>query len=68
MQYSFGIPGPAIWLTHIIIGLILVYIGYNLLNNKEIGQPLIIGLIVVGTLVILYHAHLFYYYTYSQSK
>lgn len=68
MLYSFGIPGSVIWTFHIIIGFVLAYIGYMLLNGKEISQPLIISLMVIGTLVILYHSHLFYYYTYNKQN
>ena len=66
--YSFGIPGFAIWSFHIIFGFFLAYIGYMLLNKKDISQPLSITLIIVGTLAIAYHAHLVYYYNYSDSQ
>ena len=68
MMYSFGIPGSVVWIIHIFIGLILTYIGYTLLNGKEIGQPFIIGLMVVGVLVMVYHSHLFYYYTFNKQN
>lgn len=66
MQYSFGIPGHMIWITHIIIGFILAYIGFVLLNGKHISQIFIVGLIVIGSLAILYHTHLFYYYAFNK--
>ena len=65
INYSFGIPSPAIWTSHIIIGFFLAYIGYMLLNNKPINQLSIIFLIVLGVFASLYHAHLFYYYTHG---
>lgn len=66
MIYSYGIPGKLIWTTHIIIGIILFYIGYNLLNNVPINKNLAILLVILGSLAMLYHAHLFY--TYSTSN
>jgi len=61
-MYSFGIPGPAIWISHFLIGLFLVYVGYKLYNNQSINKNLFIVLIVLGSLAILYHSHLSYYY------
>ena len=68
VSYSFGIPGPLLWTTHIIIGLLLIYIGYTLLNNGKIGQLLTILLIVLGSVALLYHGHLFYYYRNTNIK
>lgn len=68
INYSFGVPSPAIWIFHIIIGFFLAYIGYMLLNNKQISQLFIIELIVLGVFASLYHAHLYYYYTYGEKK
>ncbi len=66
-MYSFGIPGTIIWVTHIIIGIFLAYIGYALLNDRKIAQPFVISLMVIGALVILYHSHLFYYYSHNKN-
>jgi hypothetical protein len=69
MAYAFGIPGPAIWITHVLIGLFLVYIGYTLLiGTSELDKRLIILLIVLGSLAMLYHLHLYYYYTWGEGK
>jgi hypothetical protein len=59
--YSFGVPGPAIWLGHIFMGILLFYVGYSLLNGKEIPQWIIIMFLILGPSAILYHAHLFYH-------
>jgi len=60
MLYSFGIPGNAIWIMHIIIGFIISYVGYAQLNHQNISQNLSIILIVLGVLAMLYHGHLMY--------
>jgi uncharacterized membrane protein len=67
-MYSFGIPGYVVWIMHILIGIFLAYIGYALLNDKKIAQPFIIGLMVVGVMVVLYHSHLFYYYVFNKQN
>lgn len=60
MEYSFGIPGNAIWLTHIIIGIILTYIGYMALNHQPVGQLQSLFLIMLGLGATFYHSHLMY--------
>jgi len=59
-NYSYGIPGIAIWSSHIAIGIILFYVGYSLINSKPINQWLAILLIVLGSLAVAYHGHLLY--------
>jgi hypothetical protein len=68
MAYSFGMPGPVIWTFHILIGLTLLYIGYSILNHQEVSKYLAIFLIVLGCAAPLYHAYLFYYYTWGAGK
>ncbi len=58
--YSFGIAGSLIWSTHIIIGAILAYIGYNIVNQEYIDTNWGILLVVVGVMAMFYHAHLWY--------
>lgn len=60
MLYSFGIPEVAIWIIHVIIGLVLLYTGYALLNHKPLGQFLALSLMFLGVLAIMYHSHLMY--------
>ena len=60
MQYSYGIPGPVIWTFHVLIGLLLLYVGHKALNNQPINQMISVILMILGTLVILYHGHLAY--------
>jgi predicted membrane channel-forming protein YqfA (hemolysin III family) len=60
--YSFGVPGNAVWLVHICVGLVLFYIGMQLLYKRRVNFTLIMLLIVLGAMVVLYHLHLLYYY------
>ena len=59
-KYHFGVPGVAVWLSHILSGLLLVYVGYMTLNKKSIPQVISIILIVTGCLAGLYHAHIWF--------
>lgn len=59
-KYSYGVPGPAIWTTHILVGLLLIYIGYMTLNEMQIHQGFSILLLILGSVIILYHSHLMY--------
>jgi len=59
-QYHYDAPGFLIWIFHIIIGLVLFYIGYQIINNQKISQFSALTLIVSGTLAIAYHTHLMF--------
>ena len=61
MDYHFGVPGLAIWIQHILSGLLLLYIGYEGVTTGKISRNMSLILIVVGVLAALYHAHLWYY-------
>lgn len=60
-MYSYGVPEYVIWLLHLIVGLILIYVGYMAINGRPIGQILAIVLIVGGAMAILYHSHLMFF-------
>lgn len=60
MAYSYGVPNNVVWSMHIVIGLIIAYVGYSQLNNYNISQMLALLLIVTGVLAMLYHGHLMY--------
>lgn len=60
MTYHFGIPGYAVWVAHILIGIFLIYVGWALYDKKKIDKYSPIVLIVVGALAALYHAHIWY--------
>ena len=59
--YHFGVPVTAIWMQHIVIGLLLLYIGYVGVNTGEISKNMSLILIIVGVLAALYPAYLWYY-------
>lgn len=61
MAYHFGVPGYAVWTSHILIGIYLAYIGWMMYikkKNKTLDQITPIVLIVLGVLAALYHAHI----------
>lgn len=61
MSYSFGVPGYAVWTSHILIGAYLVYVGWVLLYNKQkLDKVAPVALIVLGVLAALYHAHIWF--------
>jgi hypothetical protein len=60
-NYHFGVPGIAVWIQHILSGLLLLYIGYEGVTTGKISRNMSLILIVVGVLAALYHAHLWYY-------
>ena len=57
-KYHFDVPAPAVWLSHIIIGLFLAYFGYALLKHKVFPDYVYIAIIIIGVLAALYHAHI----------
>jgi hypothetical protein len=59
-DYHFGVPAKAVWTSHIIIGLFLLYIGYVLVDGQSLNKWIGVTLIVLGVLAALYHAHLWY--------
>ena len=68
MDYHFGVPGIAVWVSHILIGIILIYSGYNIINKKKIGLTVGIVILVIGVLALLYHSHLWYYVKKKKEK
>lgn len=59
-MYSFGIPGYIIWSLHILLGLFLAYVGYLITFGQKVPSTIGIFLIIVGSLMIVYHAHLWF--------
>ena len=70
MSYHFGVPGFAVWTSHIVIGFYLLYVGWVLYEKKRMDKYSPIILIVVGVLAALYHSHIWYvdYQEYSKKK
>ncbi len=57
-SYHYGVSGPLVWSSHILLGLFFSYVGYLCLNNKPISQLFSLILIVTGVLATLYHLHI----------
>jgi len=57
-KYHFNVPGPAIWISHIIIGLFLAYFGYASMKHTVFPDYIYITIIIIGVLAALYHIHI----------
>jgi hypothetical protein len=57
-KYNFGVSAQFIWLSHILMGLFFVYIGYEIIIHKKIPTYLALIIVVLGALGGLYHAHI----------
>jgi uncharacterized membrane protein len=68
MSYNYGVPGKVIWSVHIIVGLLLLYVGLMIVLKKEIHKYFGITLLCLGLLVISYHSHLWYKDNQSKSS
>ncbi len=66
--YHFGVPGPLIWTSHILFGLFFIYLGYLIQEQKPVSKFIGTSLIVLGSIMILYHAHLWYYQSRRQES
>ena len=55
--YHFNVPKPVVWMQHIVLGILLFYIGYTGLNGK-ISKNASVLLILSGSLGAIYHAHI----------
>ena len=60
MKYHFNVPGIFVWISHILLGTFLIYNGYMILNKKPLSQIESLVLIIIGSIGILYHIHLWY--------
>lgn len=58
MDISFS--KETIYVSHVVIGLFLSYLGYNLLNNKPVNRNLTAVLLILGSMATLYHGHMLY--------
>jgi hypothetical protein len=59
-MYHFGVSGLTVWVTHILLGLLLSYIGYSGVGNGKISKNMSLILLVTGVLAASYHAHILY--------
>ena len=60
-DYAFGVPSYVIFLLHLLVGVILLYVGSRLLDGKKINRNIILSLIIMGALSPLYHMHIFFF-------
>jgi len=65
MVYAYGLPGPVVWTSHILIGALVAFIGYDLLMDKGMIQWSVdrvrnaaLTAVVLGVVMLLYHSHL----------
>ena len=58
MMYHFGVPGWLIWLFHIMLGIVMAYIGYEEMNDRRVDKNFYLGFFVLGVLAPIYHLHL----------
>ena len=68
MKYHFGVPGPIIWLLHILLGLFLLYIGYNIAYGRNINHINGLLVLVIGVLAAVYHAHIWMTHAYKEDE
>lgn len=61
MKYSFGVPSIAIWSIHILTGLYFLWLGYQLTDIPSL-KPHGLLLLVLGALMMAYHAHLWFFH------
>lgn len=60
MLDNLSFPKETIFVSHILIGLFLSFIGYKLLNNQPVSKNLTAVLLIIGSMAALYHAHILY--------
>ena len=60
MEYHFGVIGELIWLTHIILGIYFLYLGYKTINSQMLNQFDGVALLILGALMAMYHLHLMF--------
>lgn len=68
-EYHYGLSGQVIWLSHILLGIFYIYLGYLIVEQKQILNKYYgVVLIVLGVLSSLYHAHLWYNESKTEKK
>jgi len=58
MEYHFGVPGYLIWISHILIGLLISYVGYQIAFKKTVNHNIGLLVLVIGVLAAVYHIHI----------
>ena len=57
-NYHFGVPYEVVWISHILMGIFFVYIGYELIMHRKIPEYIGVIVVVIGAIGGLYHTHL----------
>ena len=65
-SYHFGVPSWIVWMQHIIIGILLIYVGYIGINKGIISRNMSIVVLVLGVLAALYHLHLWLFISHDK--
>lgn len=63
-SYAYGLPGPFIWGLHLVIGCFLLYVAFVTYNKRQLPNFVPILLFILGSVVVLYHLHLWWYHRY----
>lgn len=58
--YHFGVPAVLVWVSHIIIGALMIYLAYLIIEKKPIDKWVGILVLLIGVIAIIYHAHIWY--------
>ncbi len=56
MAYHFGIPSNVVFIGHIVLGILLAYIGYYRKMDRNVSMLLV----VLGVMAAAYHGHLYF--------
>jgi hypothetical protein len=63
--YHFGVPKKAVWLSHILLGIYFIILGYTLIDTNRIHGLI---LLVLGALQSLYHSHIWFNHAMGYEK
>jgi hypothetical protein len=59
--YHFGVPAMLVWISHILMGILFVYLGYLIIEGKKLDKWAGILLLIIGIVGALYHLHIWFY-------
>ena len=59
--YHFGVPAMLVWVSHILMGIFFLYLGYLIVEGKKLDKWLGILLLLIGVIAALYHVHIWVY-------
>ena len=66
--YSFGVSNEIIWISHLLMGLFFIYVGYEIIIKRKVSIPVALIIVVLGAVGALYHAHLWYENIHREKK